>query len=167
MMHSSVLLLSPLSNISRKPDIITRVTGFSANNEAWFILETGTGPGGGPLLYGTHHHSDKEGQVRNYLSLYIEQKHMNLAGLYENLDISIQIGHPGQIAATYSIDHLELNNNSAPEGTVNTFRAEAESFRFTIEKNNQMMISGSFWCTLVKEGKVLPASGVFKCWKIF
>ncbi len=166
MMHSTVLLLSPLPHESREPVAINRITAITVNNEARFILETVAGPGNSPFLYGTQHRSEKEGQVRNYLSLYIEHSHSNLAGLYENIDISIQIGHPGQIADTYSINDLHLNDSHAPADAINTFRAEAESFRYTIEKNNQMMISGSFWCTLLKEGKSLPASGVFKCWKV-
>jgi hypothetical protein len=166
MMHSTVLLLSPLPDDFRVPDAVNRITAVSANNEARFILEASTGPGNGPLLFGSQHRKKKEEQVRNYLSLYIRQAHTNLAGLYENLDICIQIGHPGQIPDTYSIEDLYLNDTSAQGGKAIVFQAEAESFRFTIEKNNQMMISGNFWCTLIKDGKTLPASGVFKCWKV-
>lgn len=166
MMHSTVLLLSPLPHESREPVAIKRITAITDNNEARFILETVAGPGNSTFLYGTQHRSEKEDQVRNYLSLYIEQAHSNLSGLYENIDICIQIGHPGQIADTYSIKDLQLNDSHEPAVKAGTFRAEADSFRFTIEKNNQMMISGSFWCTLLKDGKTLPASGVFKCWKV-
>lgn len=174
MKHAIVLLLAPdsltmLSKPAWECDIVRTISLITSEKKARFILDlspvfSGTGPDD-RIAFISLNHCKAPGDTRLYLSVYIDPGHTELIGLYENVDISFSLGDEHGATTTYEAEEILINSDDTQPFTSQSWQADPATFQFQVEKNNLILLSGAFSCTMRQEGRACLATGRFKCWK--